>query len=105
MPRLDEGDILYMPTTDPSLSVTKAKELLQQTDKLIKTFPEVLSVHGKVGRADTATDPAPMSMIETVVQLQPDTTKWRHRQVKYFFSGWPDWTSIRSTTSGRKIGR
>jgi Cu(I)/Ag(I) efflux system membrane protein CusA/SilA len=91
MPRLDEGDILYMPTTDPSLSVTKAKELLQQTDKLIKTFPEVLSVHGKIGRADTATDPAPMSMIETVVQLQPDTSKWRTRSLTYFFSKWPDW--------------
>jgi Cu(I)/Ag(I) efflux system membrane protein CusA/SilA len=91
MPRLDEGDILYMPTTDPSLSVTKARELLQQTDKLIKTFPEVVSVHGKVGRADTATDPAPMSMIETVVQLEPDKARWRTRSVHYFFSGWPDW--------------
>ena len=91
MPRLDEGDVLYMPTTDPSLSVTKAKELLQQTDKLIKTFPEVLSVHGKIGRADSATDPAPLSMIETVVQLEPDTTKWRHRRVTYFFSAWPNW--------------
>jgi Cu(I)/Ag(I) efflux system membrane protein CusA/SilA len=91
MPRLDEGDILYMPTTDPSLSVTKAKELLQQTDKLIKTFPEVVSVHGKIGRADTATDPAPMSMIETVVQLEPDAARWRTRTVSYFFSGWPDW--------------
>jgi Cu(I)/Ag(I) efflux system membrane protein CusA/SilA len=91
MPRLDEGDILYMPTTDPSLGVTKAKELLQQTDKLIKTFPEVVSVHGKIGRADTATDPAPMSMIETVVQLEPDAARWRTRTVSYFFSGWPDW--------------
>ena len=54
MPPLDEGDLLYMPTTDPSVSVTKAKELLQQTDKLIKTFPEVVSVHGKIGRAETA---------------------------------------------------
>ncbi|HUO07765.1 MAG TPA: efflux RND transporter permease subunit [Phycisphaerae bacterium] len=91
MPRLDEGDLLYMPTTFSSISVTKAKELLQQSDKLIKSFPEVLSVHGKIGRADTATDPAPMSMIETVVQLQPDTSKWRHRQVRYFFSDWPNW--------------
>jgi Cu(I)/Ag(I) efflux system membrane protein CusA/SilA len=91
MPRLDEGDVLYMPTTDPSLSVTKAKELLQQTDKLIKTFPEVVSVHGKIGRADTATDPAPMSMIETVVQLEPDTAKWRTRSMRYFFSDWPSW--------------
>lgn len=91
MPRLDEGDVLYMPTTDPSLSVTKAKELLQQTDKLIRMFPEVVSVHGKIGRADTATDPAPMSMIETVVQLQPDTAHWRRRNLRYFFSGWPAW--------------
>ena len=91
MPRLDEGDILYMPTTDPSLSITKAKELLQQTDKLIKTFPEVLTVHGKIGRADTATDPAPMSMIETVIQLEPDPSKWRQRRVSYFFSDWKDW--------------
>jgi Cu(I)/Ag(I) efflux system membrane protein CusA/SilA len=91
MPRLDEGDLLYMPTTDPSISVTKAREILQQTDKLIKTFPEVISVHGKAGRADSATDPAPMSMIETVVQLNTDTSKWRHRTVKYFFSAWPHW--------------
>jgi Cu(I)/Ag(I) efflux system membrane protein CusA/SilA len=91
MPRLDEGDVLYMPTTDPSLGVTKAKELLQQTDKLIKTFPEVVSVHGKIGRADTATDPAPMSMIETVVQLQPDRARWRTRSVRHVFSGWPAW--------------
>ncbi len=91
MPPLDEGDLLYMPTTNPSISVTKSKELLQQTDKLIKTFPEVLSVHGKIGRAETATDPAPLSMIETVVQLEPDKAKWRHRGVQHFFSGWPWW--------------
>lgn len=91
MPPLEEGDLLYMPTTDPSLSVTKAKELLQQTDKLIKTFPEVVSVHGKIGRADTATDPAPLSMIETVVQLETDKSKWRNRSVSYFFSDWPGW--------------
>ena len=81
MPALDEGDLLYMPTTDPSISVTKSKELLQQTDKLIKTFPEVASVHGKIGRADTATDPAPLSMIETVVQLHTDPARWRTRPV------------------------
>ena len=91
MPPLDEGDLLYMPTTDPSISITKSKELLQQTDKLIKTFPEVLSVHGKIGRAETATDPAPLSMIETVVQLNPDHTQWRTRRPEYFFSSWPDW--------------
>jgi Cu(I)/Ag(I) efflux system membrane protein CusA/SilA len=91
MPPLEEGDLLYMPTTDPSISVTKSKELLQQTDKLIKTFPEVLSVHGKIGRAETATDPAPLSMIETVVQLRTDKDKWRKRKVEHFFSDWPGW--------------
>lgn len=71
MPPLDEGDILYMPSTFPGISITKAKELLQQTDKILKTFPEVQHVFGKVGRADTATDPAPLSMTETTVQLKP----------------------------------
>ena len=91
MPPLEEGDLLYMPTTDPSISITKSKQLLQQTDKLIKTFPEVVSVHGKIGRADTATDPAPLSMIETVVQLHTDREKWRTRPVERFFGNWPDW--------------
>jgi Cu(I)/Ag(I) efflux system membrane protein CusA/SilA len=71
MPPLDEGDILYMPTTFPGISITKAKELLQQTDKIIATFPEVHQVFGKVGRAETATDSAPLSMIETTVRLKP----------------------------------
>jgi len=71
MPPLDEGDILYMPTTWPGLSITKARELLQQTDKILKTFPEVESVFGKVGRAETATDPAPLAMLETTVRLKP----------------------------------
>ncbi|HEC18358.1 MAG TPA: efflux RND transporter permease subunit [Gammaproteobacteria bacterium] len=71
MPPLDEGDILYMPTTFPGISITKAKELLQQTDKILKTFPEVESVFGKVGRAETATDSAPLAMIETIVRLKP----------------------------------
>lgn len=71
MPPLDEGDILYMPTTFPGISITKAKELLQQTDKILYTFPEVHHVFGKVGRAETATDPAPLSMIETTVRLKP----------------------------------
>lgn len=71
MPPLDEGDILYMPTTYPGISITKAKELLQQTDKILKTFPEVASVFGKAGRADTATDPAPLSMLETTIRLKP----------------------------------
>ena len=71
MPPLDEGDILYMPTSYPGLSITKAKEILQQTDKILKSFPEVETVFGKVGRADTATDPAPLAMLETTVRLKP----------------------------------
>ncbi|PKL89015.1 MAG: CusA/CzcA family heavy metal efflux RND transporter [Ignavibacteriae bacterium HGW-Ignavibacteriae-2] len=76
MPPLYEGDLLYMPTTLPGISVTKARELLQQTDKIIKTFPEVKSVMGKIGRAETATDPAPLTMIETTIQLKPED-QWR----------------------------
>ena len=75
MPPLDEGDILYMPTTFPGVSITKAKELLQQTDKILRTFPQVESVFGKVGRAETATDPAPLSMLETIVRLK-DRDSW-----------------------------
>lgn len=76
MPPLNEGDLLYMPTTPPGISVTKAKELLQQTDKIIKSFPEVERVFGKVGRAETATDPAPLTMIETTITLK-DREEWR----------------------------
>jgi Cu(I)/Ag(I) efflux system membrane protein CusA/SilA len=89
MPPLSEGDLLYMPTTDPGISVTKAKEILQQTDKLIATFPEVHHVFGKIGRADTATDPAPLSMIETTVMLEQDKSRWRNVSVDRFFSNWP----------------
>ena len=76
MPPLWEGDLLYMPTTLPGISVTKAREILQQTDKIIKSFPEVHHVFGKIGRAETATDPAPLSMIETTVMLKPES-EWR----------------------------
>ncbi|HXI03941.1 MAG TPA: CusA/CzcA family heavy metal efflux RND transporter [Candidatus Saccharimonadales bacterium] len=76
MPPLWEGDLLYMPTTFPGISITKAKELLQQTDKILRQFPEVESVFGKAGKADTATDPAPLSMIETTVRLK-DPSEWR----------------------------
>ncbi|HQI41524.1 MAG: CusA/CzcA family heavy metal efflux RND transporter [Ignavibacteriales bacterium UTCHB2] len=76
MPPLYEGDLLYMPTTLPGISITKAKEILQQTDKIIKTFPEVESVFGKIGRAETATDPAPLTMIETTILLKPQE-QWR----------------------------
>jgi Cu(I)/Ag(I) efflux system membrane protein CusA/SilA len=76
MPPLDEGDLLYMPTALPGLSAGKAAELLQQTDRLIKTVPEVKSVYGKAGRAVTATDPAPLVMFETTIQLKP-RDQWR----------------------------
>jgi len=76
MPDLDEGDLMYMPTTYPAISVGKAQQLLQQTDKLIKTVPEVKTVFGKIGRAETATDPAPLTMIETTIQLK-SRDQWR----------------------------
>jgi copper/silver efflux system protein len=76
MPRLDEGDLLYMPSALPGLSTAKAAELLQQTDRLIRTVPEVASVHGKAGRAETATDPAPLEMFETTIQFKPQN-QWR----------------------------
>jgi len=76
MPDLDEGSLLYMPTTLPGLSVTKAGELLATQDRIIKGFPEVASVYGKAGRANTATDPAPMEMFETIIALKPKT-EWR----------------------------
>jgi Cu(I)/Ag(I) efflux system membrane protein CusA/SilA len=76
MPPLDEGDLMYMPTTYPGVSIGKAREILQQTDKLIKTLPEVHTVFGKIGRAETATDPAPLTMIETFIQFK-DPSEWR----------------------------
>ena len=76
MPPLDEGDLMYMPSSYPGISIDKAREVLQQTDKLIKTVPEVKSVFGKIGRAETATDPAPLTMIETVIQFKP-REEWR----------------------------
>ena len=91
MPPLEEGDLLYMPTTDPGISMTKARELLQQTDRLIMKVPEVQSVMGKIGRAETATDPAPASMYETTITLSRDKHRWRHVPVERFYSGWPAW--------------
>lgn len=76
IPPLDEGDLMYMPTTYPGISIGKARQLLQQTNKLIKTVPEVATVWGKIGRAETATDPAPLTMIETVIQFKP-RDQWR----------------------------
>ena len=76
MPPMNEGDLMYMPTTLPGVSIGKAQQLLQQTDRLIKSVPEVKQVFGKMGRADTATDPAPLTMIETLIQLKPKE-QWR----------------------------
>ena len=90
MPPLDEGDLLYMPTTLPGISITKAKELIQQTDKIIQSFPEVHHTMGKIGRAETATDPAPLSMIETIIMLRP-RIEYEQIRVNRFFSAWPGW--------------
>jgi copper/silver efflux system protein len=88
MPPLYEGDLLYMPTTLPGISVTKARELLQQTDRIIASFPEVHHVFGKIGRAETATDPAPMMMLETTIMLKPES-EWRTLHTHRFYSDWP----------------
>jgi len=90
MPPLNEGDLLYMPTTLPGISITKAKELLQQTDKIIQRFPEVKSTLGKIGRAETSTDPAPLSMIETVIMMRPQI-EYEMIDKERFFSNWPGW--------------
>ncbi|WP_336980124.1 efflux RND transporter permease subunit [Brevundimonas nasdae] len=77
MPAMDEGDLLYMPSAQPGLSAAEAAELLQQTDRMIRTVPEVATVFGKAGRAETATDPAPLEMFETTIQFKP-RDEWRH---------------------------
>lgn len=89
MPPLEEGDLLYMPTTDPGISLTKARELLSQTNKLIKQFPEVESVLGKAGRAETATDPAPPSMFESTIMLRRDKGLWRQVPEGRFYDDLP----------------
>jgi Cu(I)/Ag(I) efflux system membrane protein CusA/SilA len=89
MPPLDEGSLLYMPTTMPGISITEAQKILQVTDRIIRGFPEVSRVLGKAGRAETSTDPAPLSMIETVVILKPKS-EWR--RAKTWYSSWaPSW--------------
>ena len=90
MPPLNEGSLLYMPTTLPGISITEARALLQQTDRIIGSFPEVKSVYGKAGRADTALDPAPLSMLETTIMLYPEVV-YQKIPVKRFFSDWPEW--------------
>jgi len=89
MPPLDEGDLFYMPSTMPGVSITEAQRLLQLTDRIIRQFPEVDRVLGKAGRADTSTDPAPLSMLETVITLKPKS-QWRRKPTWY--SQWaPEW--------------
>src|SRR5262249_36843410 len=89
MPPLDEGAILYMPSTAPGISIEEARKLLQVTDRIIKQFPEVDHVLGKAGRAETATDPAPLSMLETLITLKPDS-QWP--RIPTWYSDWaPDW--------------
>jgi len=101
MPPLDEGSLLYMPSTLPGISVTEAQRLLQVQDRIIKSFPEVQTVLGKAGRAETSTDPAPFSMMETVIVLKPHD-EWR--RVETWYSDWaPDWMTpaLRRITSDR----
>lgn len=87
MPPLNEGDILYMPTTMPNISVEAAKQYMQFQDRVIRSFPEVISVYGKAGRSETPTDPAPLSMLETIVQLKP-MDQWRKVPEKRWYSDW-----------------
>jgi Cu(I)/Ag(I) efflux system membrane protein CusA/SilA len=101
LPPLDEGVLLYMPSTMPGISIAEAQRLLQATDRMIRQFPEVEHVMGKAGRAETATDPAPLSMLETVVALKPKA-QWRH--VPTWYSAWaPEWLKplFRPITSDR----
>ena len=101
MPPLDEGALFYMPTTMPGISIGEAQSLLQVTDRIINTFPEVDHVLGKAGRAETATDPAPLSMLETVITLKP-RSEWR--EIDTWYSSWaPEWlkTILRHMTSDR----
>ncbi|MGH7729625.1 MAG: efflux RND transporter permease subunit [Candidatus Eiseniibacteriota bacterium] len=91
MPPLNEGDMLYMPTTFPNISIEEAKRYLQVQDRIIRSFPEVERVFGKAGRSETATDPAPLSMVETVVKLRP-RERWRMIPQPRWYSGWaPEW--------------
>jgi Cu(I)/Ag(I) efflux system membrane protein CusA/SilA len=91
MPPLDEGTLLYMPTTLPGISVTEAQRLMQTMDKTLREVPEVERVFGKAGRAETSTDPAPLSMLETTIVLKP-TSEWR--KVDRWYSRWPEWTQV-----------
>jgi Cu(I)/Ag(I) efflux system membrane protein CusA/SilA len=89
MPPLNEGSLLFMPSTSPGLSITEAQRLLQTQDRILKSFPEVQSVYGKAGHAETSTDPAPLSMFETVIQLKPES-EWSRKQTWYSTRA-PEW--------------
>jgi Cu(I)/Ag(I) efflux system membrane protein CusA/SilA len=88
IPPLYEGDFLWMPTTDPGISITKSREVIQQTNKIIKQFPEVHHTFGKIGRAETSTDAAPLSMVETTIMLKP-ADQWPQKSIDRFYSDWP----------------
>jgi Cu(I)/Ag(I) efflux system membrane protein CusA/SilA len=91
MPPLNEGDLLYMPITFPNISIEEAKRQLQYQDRMLRSFPEVQTVFGKIGRAESATDPAPITMVETTVQLRP-ANEWRKKHHDRWYSGWsPGW--------------
>src|SRR5207245_11039630 len=91
MPPLNEGDVLYMPTTFPNISIEEAKRVLQMQDRILRSFPEVDSVFGKMGRVESPTDPAPITMGETTVRLRP-ADKWRHLHHDRWYSAWaPGW--------------
>jgi len=86
MPPLNEGDVLYMPTTFPNIAIEEAKRQLQAQDRVLRSFPEVLTVFGKTGRAETATDPAPLTMVETTIRLRP-REEWRQRGRRILLTG------------------
>ncbi|HEU4381978.1 MAG TPA: efflux RND transporter permease subunit [Anaeromyxobacteraceae bacterium] len=91
MPPLNEGDVLYMPTTLPNISIEEAKRAIQTQDRVLRSFPEVASIFGKIGRADSATDPAPITMVETTVRLRP-VAEWRQMERQRWYSSWaPGW--------------
>src|SRR5947208_8822532 len=91
MPPLNEGSILYMPITLPGIGITEASKYLQIQDKLLHQFPEIQSVYGKIGKSETATDPAPLSMVETTVVLKPES-HWRTEHRPRWYSPWaPSW--------------
>jgi Cu(I)/Ag(I) efflux system membrane protein CusA/SilA len=104
MPPLDEGALLVMPTTFPGVSIEEARRVLNAQHRVITSFPEVASVHGKAGRAETATDPAQLDMIESVVTLKP-RDRWPEQPVRRWYSPWaPEWLKRGCALSGATGG-